>query len=127
MSLHSIAQLESGTQRALIASSLWLHIGFIGASVLGVGLLQLFDGEANRPLALALAFFGSLLAAATWRRGLTVLQHAERASVAATDAPRATSRASRKRDGRDAMAMLSPIPLRSNRRHDDDFRRPTPE
>lgn len=88
MSLHSIAQLESGTQRALIASSLWLHIGFIGASVLGVGLLQLFDGEANRPLPLALAFFGSLLAAATWRRGLTVLQHAERASVVATDAPR---------------------------------------
>jgi hypothetical protein len=104
MSLHSIAQLESGTQRALIARSLWLHIGFIGASVLGVGLLQLFDGEANWPSALALAFFGSLLAAATWRRGLTVLQNAERASAAAADAPSGvTSRASSKRDGRITM------------------------
>lgn len=128
MSLHSMAQLESSTQRALIASSLWLHVGFVGASVLAVGLLQLFDGEANWPSALALSLFGSLLAAAAWRRGLTVLQNAEPASAAAADAPSgSTSHASPKRDGRDAMTMLSPIPLRSNRRHDDGLRRQTPE
>jgi hypothetical protein len=106
MSFHSMAQLESSTHRALIASSLWLHIGLIGASVLAVGLLQLFDGEANWPSPLALAFFGSLLAAATWRRGLTVLSNAERASAAAADAPSgSTSRASPKRDGRDDDAV----------------------
>jgi hypothetical protein len=103
LSLHPASDLYSNAGRALIASSLWLHIGFIGASVLAVGLLQLFDGEANLPWALALAFSGGLLAAATWHRGLTVLQHAERAS-AATDAPSgSTSRASPKRDGLDAI------------------------
>jgi hypothetical protein len=97
LSLHPASDLHSNAERALIAVSLWLRIGFIGASILAAGLLQLFDGIANWPSALALAFFGSLLAAATWRRGLTVLQHAERASVAATDAPRDLARVAQTR------------------------------
>ena len=65
-------------ERALVACSLWLHIGFIGAAALAVGLLQLFDGEAKWSSALALALSGGVLAAASWRRTRTVLERAER-------------------------------------------------
>jgi hypothetical protein len=88
-------QLQNNTERALIACSLWLHIGFIGAAALAVGLLQLFDGEPEWLSVLALAFSGGVLAAASWRRARTVLEHAERTSAVATDAPsESTSRAS---------------------------------
>ena len=72
---------QNNTERALIACSLWLHIGFIGATALAVGLLQLFDGEAKWSSALALALSGGVLAAASWRRARTVLEHAERSSA----------------------------------------------
>ena len=68
---------QNNTERALIACSLWLHIGFIGAAALAVGLLQLFDGEAKWS-SLALALSGGVLAAPSWRRARTVLEHAER-------------------------------------------------
>jgi len=71
---------QTNTERARIACSLWLHIGFIGATALAVGLLQLFDGEAKWSSALALALSGGVLAAASWRRARTVLEHAERSS-----------------------------------------------
>jgi hypothetical protein len=45
LNLHSMPKLQNNTERALVACSLWLHIGFIGASALAVGLHQLFDGE----------------------------------------------------------------------------------
>src|SRR2546427_7514240 len=41
----SAAEMQNNTQRVLIACSLWLHIGFIGAATLAAGLLQLFGGE----------------------------------------------------------------------------------
>ena len=72
------SKLQDKSQRALVACSLWLHIGFIGAAALAVGVLQLFAGEARWPFALALAFSGGVLAAASWRRGLTVLERADR-------------------------------------------------
>jgi hypothetical protein len=126
-------QLQNNTERALIVCSLWLHIGFIGAAAMAVGLLQLFDGEPERLSALALVFSGGVLAAASWRRARAVLEHAERTSAVATAAPsESTSRASSKQAGRGTTAMLSPIPpqsnpLQSNRRLDDDRRCPAPE
>ena len=69
---------QDNIERELVACSLWLHIGFIGAAALAVGLLQLFDGETRWPFALALAFSGSVLATASWRRALTVLERADR-------------------------------------------------
>ena len=121
-------QLQSNTERTLVACRLWLHIGFIGAAALAVGLLQLFDGEPEWLSVLALAFSGGVLAAASWRRARTVLEHAERTSAVTTDAPgESTSRASSKQAGRGTTAMLSPIPLQSNRRLDDDRRCPAPE
>jgi membrane protein implicated in regulation of membrane protease activity len=85
--LHSMPDIQNTTERALIACSLWLHIGFIGATALAVGLLQLFDGEAKWSSALALALSGGVLAAASWRRARTVLEHAER-SLAVSAHPR---------------------------------------
>jgi hypothetical protein len=73
---------QNNTERALLACSLWLHVGFIGAATAAVGLLQLFDG-APRWLALAVVFSGAGLAAASWRRARSVLGHAERASTVA--------------------------------------------
>jgi hypothetical protein len=77
----SAAEMQNNTQRALIACSLWLHIGFIGAATLAAGLLQLFDGEGKWLSALALAFSGGVVAAASWRRARTVLEHADRSSA----------------------------------------------
>jgi len=76
----SLAELQRDADRPLVACSLWLHIGFIGAAALAVGLLQLFDAETTWLSALALAFSGAVLAAAGWRRARTVLEDAERAS-----------------------------------------------
>ena len=80
-------ELQSNTERALVACRLWTHIGFIGATVLAAGLLQLFNGEGKWFWALALALLGGVLAAMSWRRALTILEHADWASTVATDAP----------------------------------------
>ena len=121
-------ELQSNTKRALVACRLWIHIGFIGATALAAGLLQLLDGEEKWLWALALALLGGVLAAASWRRALTILEHADWASIVATVAPgESTARASSKQTGRGTIALLSPIPLQSNRRHDDELRHPTPE
>ena len=123
-----MTELQNNTERALVACSLWLHIGFIGACALAAGLVSLFEGEATWPWAVALVFSGGVLAAASWRRGLTVLEHAERASSVGIDAPsESTSRASSKQTGRSTIAISSPILLQSRRRHDVDLRRRMPE
>jgi hypothetical protein len=101
----SMPELQSDAERALVACSLWLHIGFIGAAALAAGLLQLFDSEASWLSALALAFSGCVLAAASWRHARTVLEDVERTSAVAGDAPRAASRSASGHTGR----MLSPI------------------
>jgi hypothetical protein len=121
-------EFQNNIDRALFACRLWLHIGFIGAAAIAAGILQLFDGEGKWLWALALALLGGVLAAASWRRALTVLEHAEWASTVATDAPgESTSRVSSKQSGGGAINLLSPIPLQSNRRHDHELRHPTPE
>jgi len=76
-----MADVQNSTERALIACSLWLQIGFIGAPALAAGSLQLFGGETKWLSALALALSGGVLAAASWRRARTVLEHAERSSA----------------------------------------------
>ena len=101
--------------RRLVACSLWLHLGLIGANTLAVGLLQWFDGDGSR--ALGLAFFGGMLAAASWRRGLEVLEHVRPAPPVVTGAPNAPSlRAPSVTTALGTVAILSAIPLGSNRR-----------
>jgi hypothetical protein len=75
------------SSRALVASSLWLHIGLIGATAMAAGLLHWFDGDPRLPWSPIVALFGGVLAAASWRRGFAVLEPAERGSAVAADAP----------------------------------------
>ncbi len=60
--------------RRLIASSLWLYLGFIGASALGTGVLELLDGDPSAPWPIALATAGAVLAVASWHRGRIALE-----------------------------------------------------
>lgn len=69
---------------ALVACGLWLHVGLIGAIALAAGLLQCFS-DPRLPWAPAVALFGGVLAAASWRRGFAALELAERAPTIATD------------------------------------------
>jgi|SRR5215470_1817258 len=89
------------TERDLVACSLWLHLGFIGAVAVAAGLIMLFDAEANWLLALLLAFGGGALAAGSWRHARTVLERAEPESAAShVAANRARARTGEARSGR---------------------------
>ena len=78
--------MPHNTERALIVSALWLHIGFIGAAALVAGLLQLFDGGPTWPWSLGLMLSGGMLTAAGWRRGRIILEDAGRTGAVPTDA-----------------------------------------
>jgi hypothetical protein len=52
----------------VVAFGMWLRVGFIGASAVAVGLIQLFSGEVKPLSALALTAGGLLLALFCWRR-----------------------------------------------------------
>ncbi len=64
-------------ERALVASGLWLRIGFIGACGVAVGLIQLINGGAKPITALALALAGGVLAVTSWRHARAVLKRAD--------------------------------------------------
>jgi hypothetical protein len=119
-------KFNSSAERQLVACSLWLHIGFIGACGVAAGLLLLLGGEANWPWALCLVSFGGALAAIGWRRGLIVIEYPESPPAVVTQ-PRAgsTARASSSRTEPSAIATFSSMALQSNRRCDDDARRST--
>jgi hypothetical protein len=111
---------QSDVDRAVLACSVWLHAGYVGAVVVAAGLIQLFVSEASLPLALLLVFSGGLLAVACWRRAQAVLEHAERASPVATDAASASvPRTALPRTGRGAVVALSQLPRQANRRLDE--------
>ena len=76
------------TQRALVACGAWLTVGFIGASVLAAGLLQLVDGDREWLSAPALAVSGGTLAIAGWCRSQSVLEQAKGVSAIATNSAR---------------------------------------
>lgn len=123
-----MATPQTDSRRALVASSFWLHVGFIGAFVLAAGLLQLLDGEAGWLWALPLALVGGLLAAASWRRSLEVLEDAESAAAAAAEAtkePRSHRPDTLPPYG--AISMLGRLTPQSNQRHDDEFHSSTAE
>jgi hypothetical protein len=74
---------QSNVERVLVTCSLWMLIGFVGATAVAAGVLQLFDGEANWLSALALIVCGGILTATSWHRGRIVLDDAEQAPVIA--------------------------------------------
>jgi hypothetical protein len=75
-------KLDAPTRRAMLACGLWMRLGFIGASLVAVGVIQLFDGETSALSALSFVAGGAVLAALGWRRA-----HAALASLGQVDAP----------------------------------------
>jgi hypothetical protein len=73
----SQSESRAGADPALFVASLWLRVGFIGASAAATGLLGLIDAESSSLSALALIVSGAILALLGWRRGLSVLEPAE--------------------------------------------------
>jgi hypothetical protein len=78
MNRSSITASQDGNQRALAPCSLWLLIGFIGATVLAAGILRFFETPASWLSALTLVVCGGIVAARSWRLGRAALGHAER-------------------------------------------------
>jgi membrane protein implicated in regulation of membrane protease activity len=78
-----MAQSQDNSDRALLACSLWLHAGFIGAVAVAAGVILLFGSEASLLSALALVLSGGVLAAASWRRARTVLEDSKPATTVA--------------------------------------------
>jgi hypothetical protein len=73
-----IRDLSKSARRALVESGLWLRIGFIGASGVAAGIIQLLGGEVKPISALALAVGGGVLATLSWRRASVILESAEK-------------------------------------------------
>jgi len=76
-----MTESQSNVERVLVTCSLWMLIGFVGATAVAAGLLQLFDGEANWLSALVLIVCGGIVTATCWHRGQTVIDDAEQAPV----------------------------------------------
>lgn len=68
----------NGTQRAILACSLFLYTGHIGAATVAAGLIQIFAGATS---GLGLVVFGGILATASWCRAWTSVAARNRASV----------------------------------------------
>ena len=75
-----IRDLNRRARRALVESGLWLRIGFIGASGVAAGIIQLLGVEAKPISALALAIGGGVLATLSWRRAGAILERADRST-----------------------------------------------
>ncbi len=78
-----IRDLNRTGRRALVESGVWLRIGFIGASGVAAGIIQLLGGEAKPISALALAIGGGVLATLSWRRAGAILECADRSTSVA--------------------------------------------
>jgi hypothetical protein len=65
--------LRGKTPWPLVASSLWLRLGFVAATGAVVALTELYRGESNLAAALAWIFGGAWLAALSWRRAIVLI------------------------------------------------------
>jgi len=83
--VYQMAELRGAAGRTLLACGLWMRLGFVGASAVAVGVIQLFGNEASPLSALALAVGGAALAVVSWRRAHAALTRS--ADVPATTAP----------------------------------------
>jgi len=72
-----IRELSTRARRALMESGLWMRIGFIGASGVAAGLIQLINGDVRPISAVALALGGGVLAVSSWWRAGAVLDSAD--------------------------------------------------
>ena len=77
MSFHVMRANTCADERALVATTFWLRVGFVGVSVMAVGLIHLLESDAHALSALALAVSGGALTIASWRRGWTMIARAD--------------------------------------------------
>ena len=77
-------ELRGKTPWPLVASSLWLRLGFVAASGVVVALIELYKGEADLLGALAWIFGGAWLAALSWRSAKILLDRLEDTPEAVT-------------------------------------------
>lgn len=78
----SVNDVSRGTgERRLVATSFWLYLGFIGASLLASGLGELLDRDASALGAIVLAAAGAVLAVVGWRRGRIAMDSNARRAV----------------------------------------------
>lgn len=89
--------LNGKTPWPLVASSLWLRLGFAAATGVIVGLTRLYHGESDLLAALAWIFGGAWLAALSWRRAIVLIDRLDGVEVVAetpspeVSAPKATT------------------------------------
>jgi hypothetical protein len=88
----SYAAWRNAAGPGVIAFGMWLRVGFIGASAVAVGLIQLFSGDAKPLSALGLATGGLLLALLGWWRARKSLGSEDDATVAVAVAADAAPR-----------------------------------
>ena len=113
---HPAPQLRKRSERAILAYSLWLRIGFIGACGVAAGLLQLFDSDMKPSSALD-ALGGGALATISWWRGRTALDIVDDAaamtaavsSLAGTESGGLAMRPSSTKGGRSTMTNAAPV------------------
>jgi hypothetical protein len=84
VNVYQMPELQGPAGRALLACGLWMRLGFVGASAVAVGVIQLFGNEASPLTALALAVGGAAVAVMSWRRAHAALS--KNADVPATTA-----------------------------------------
>jgi hypothetical protein len=88
--------LKGKTPWPLVASSLWLRLGFVAATGAVVALTELYKGESDLAAALAWIFGGAWLAALSWRRAIVLIDRldveiAPKTAPSEVVAPRATT------------------------------------
>lgn len=76
---HSRPELRPDKARARLVSSLWLLIGFVGASALAAALVRWFAADEHWLSVLDLAVSGGVLALAGWQRARAVLERSAQA------------------------------------------------
>ena len=72
--------------RALIICSIWLHVSYIGAASVAIGLVKAFVAETPLASSIALVFGGTALAIAAWDRAYAALEkkHRDEPEIRAT-------------------------------------------
>jgi hypothetical protein len=79
--------LNGKTPWPLVASSLWLRLGFVAATGVVVALTELYKGELDLLAALAWIFGGAWLAALSWRRAMVLIDRLDGVEAATEYAP----------------------------------------
>ena len=91
LGMYQRPELHGKTGRALVVCGLWMRLGFVGASAVAVGVIQLFGSDASPLSAFALAAAGAALAVLSWRRAHAALGDADKPADPVAAAPESRS------------------------------------